>query len=169
MSKPTVNQNIHREGMRLSEFRQLRGYTQMEFSDILECSQPNLHKIEKGGIGISSAMRHKIFFAFPELSPNWIDKGLGQMLTHVADIPSIATDQTNFGVNVTEKFMSQLERFEKLLLEGKISHEVIMTVFQDLRKIVSIQNDKVKDLTADKEFLKKIIISAKNSPFEKDE
>lgn len=161
-----VKSTVHREGLRLSEFRKIKGFTQTEFADRLECSQPNLHKIESGAIGISSAMRHKLFIAFPELNPNWIDKGLGQMLSPVSNTPQLSTAGIEVDVDNTNRFLNQLEKFESFVQDGKVSHESLIMVFHDLKQIVKIQNERIKDLLADKEFLKGVIKSAKNTPFE---
>lgn len=159
---------VNTEGQRLSEFRKFKQFTQQEFAKQLGCSQPNLAKIESGQIGISSSLRAILFKKFPSLNPNWLDKGAGKMETIVPDTPLISDTNSIFNQDLSARFVSNLDRIELLLEEGKLSPESVSIVFKNLRKIISIQEEKIKDLEEEKVFLKSIIVTAKNSPFSRE-
>lgn len=152
------------EGPRLAEFRKMKGLTQTEFAELLGCSQPSLFKIEKGAIGISSQLRTRLFEAFPELSPNWLDRGLGRIYNEIPFAPTIS-EESQLTEDLTSRFMSSINKFEQMLEQGKLPHDTIIVVFRNLRKIVEIQEAKIKDLEEDKSFLKSIVVSARTSPF----
>jgi transcriptional regulator with XRE-family HTH domain len=159
--------NLKTEGLRLSEYRKFKGITQSDFAELIGCSQPNLNKVEKGNIGISSALRSKIFEKFPELNPNWLDKGIGKMTTAIPVTSELSSVDSSLNQDLTARFMSSLNKLEVLIEEGKLSYDSIVLTFRNLRKIVHIQESKIKDLEEDKAFLKSIITSSKNTPFPK--
>ena len=152
------------EGFRLSEFRKTKGITQLEFAEALGCSQPNLNKMEKGLIGISAKMRARIFEKFPDLNPTWLSQGMGRMLNGIPETPELSgLDETDFNKDLAARFVQNLDKIEQMLHEGKMSYDTMTTVFGNLRKILHIQENRIKDLEEDKEFLKTVLVSVKKS------
>lgn len=155
---------IQTEGFRLSEFRKTKGITQKEFADAVGCSQPNLNKIEKGLIGISAKIRARIFEKFPDLNPGWLSQGMGRMLFGFPETPELSgLDETEFNKDLAARFIQNLDKIEQLLQEGKISYDMMVTVFGNLRKILQIQEDRIRELEEDKEFLKTVVLSLRSS------
>lgn len=161
-----MNPLVDKEGLRLSEFRKLRNLTQAEFSGRIGCSQPNLNKIEKGMTGISSAMRSKIFEAFPELNPSWFQSGMGKMLLEKGNVKSVTEGRdANVVLSQTENFIAQMHQVSELFEQGKIPLAAMKVIIEDMRRIIEIQNARINELKEDKDLLKALIVTSKDSPF----
>lgn len=155
-----------KEGLRLSEFRKQIGMTQTEFSEKIGCSQPNLNKIEKGLTGISSSMRIKIFEAFPELNPSWFQAGMGRMVMQDARIKSVSdTNNPDLILSRSTSFIDQIKQVTELFEQGKIPLPAMKLIIEDMRKIIEIQNTRISELQEDKDLLKALIVTSKDSPF----
>ncbi|UJP63961.1 helix-turn-helix domain-containing protein [Mongoliitalea daihaiensis] len=155
------------EGERLSEFRKQKGLSQVEMAEKLQCSQPNLNKIEKSVVGVSATIRKRLFDAFPDLNPTWFSNGYGQMSFDPKDIPSLKTKDTDSSIVLSaENFINQLSRSRELFMEGKIPQQSMMILFEDIKKIMQLQKERIDELQKDKEFLKSLITSSRENPFE---
>lgn len=156
----------NKEGLRLSEFRKQVRMTQSEFSEKIGCSQPNLNKIEKGLTGISSSMRTKIFEAFPELNPSWFQAGMGKMVMQEAHIKSVSdTDNPDVILSRSEIFIDQINQVAELFEQGKIPLPAMKMIIHNMKKIIEIQNKRIIELQDDKDLLKALIVTSKDSPF----
>lgn len=133
------------EGLRLKEFRISKGISQKEMAEKLSCSQPNLSKIERGELGISSSLRDVIMDQFPELNPNWLFTGGGEMIIEVYD-QNFITDLAMESPAHYEKAHLYFDKFEKLINEGKIPNNVIASIFSDMRRILKIQEETLQVL-----------------------
>lgn len=151
-SMETRKQN--HEGLRLKEFRITKGISQKEMAELLECSQPNLSKIERGELGISSTLRELILKEFQDLNPNWLFTGSGEMTMEVYDQNFISDVVMEKPVKY-ERVHKYFEKFEKLINEGKVPNNVIASIFSDMRRILKFQEETLQLLKESNEILLK--------------
>jgi len=151
------------EGIRLGEFRKEKGLSQKQMAQLLECSQPNLSKIEKGDLGISTSLRESLIKAFPDINPNWLFTGAGNSKQVSYDMKDLPLSQDSSYKDI----LKRAEELEELISKGRVPLTAITTIMESLREIISIQGGIIRRLEEDKEFLKTIIANSKDSPFSK--
>ncbi len=139
------------EGLRLKQFRKEKGISQAELASLLDCSQPNLSKIERGELGISSALRELIFANFPSLSPNWLFAGTGVMEFKSYDTNFV--HENFFVAEAPRAAYGYFEEFKVLIEEGKVPNQVIAIIYSDLIKMYRLQCDMFDALKKNNEVL----------------
>jgi len=161
---------IAQDGLRLKEFRKFKKISQRELAEVLGCSQPNLSKIENGELGVSKAISEKLFNEYLDLNPNWLLFGGGKMLQGTSNqtlqIPKISLD--NYSGKTIKDAEKQFEDLQFLIDQGKVPLPAISSILISLREILRIQHQIINELENDKNFLKEIIVTSKNSPFAKE-
>ena len=139
-NKPMEPRNQNHEGLRLKEFRVSKNISQKEMAEILECSQPNLSKIERGELGISRNMLDKLLNQFIELNHNWILFGSGEMIRESLGERMI-TMEVNQDYNPDDFSIieAQFKEFQILIDQGKIPLTAISLMFKNLRALLNAQ------------------------------
>lgn len=147
---------IAQDGLRLKEFRKFKKISQKELADSLGCSQPNLSKIESGELGISSSLREKLIEGYPEINPNWLFTGTGEMIIEVYD-PTFISNMVIEEPEHYEIAHQYFVKFEKLISEGKVPNNVIASIFSDMRRILKFQEETLSVLKKSTESLTKSV------------
>lgn len=151
-----TDKNTIQEGLRLKEFRKNNGISQKEMANQLDCSQPNLSKIENGELGISSSLRELLFSKYPKLNPNWLFAGLGEMTIESYDHEMIS--QLKNEGKEESKIWAYFEKFQKLVEQGKVPNAVVSAILSDITELYNI---KIKEVEALKEENKALTESIK--------
>lgn len=125
------------EGLRLKEFRISKGISQKEMAEKLSCSQPNLSKIERGELGISSSLRDIIMNEFPDINLLWLFTGSGEIENLAYDSDFV---KENFLDGKSPKGAHEyFEKFRLLVEQGKVPNQVIATIFKDMVELYKLQ------------------------------
>lgn len=125
------------EGLRLKEFRISKGISQKEMAEKLSCSQPNLSKIERGELGISSSLRDIIMNEFPDINLLWLFTGSGEIENLAYDSDFV---KENFLDGKSPKEAHEyFEKFRLLVEQGKVPNQVIATIFKDMVELYKLQ------------------------------
>jgi transcriptional regulator with XRE-family HTH domain len=150
------------QGIRMSEFRKSKNLSQSDFAKMLDCSQPNLNKIERGKVGVSSSMRNKLIEAYPELNINWLHGGSGRMINvGISEIAS-ALDSNLSSASGRTNFSKQMDRLINLFEQGQIPLGTMVLFLENFKKMFTIQETRIKELEDDKMFLKSIMSKFKD-------
>jgi transcriptional regulator with XRE-family HTH domain len=136
--------NVNQDGLRLKEFRKFKNISQKELAEILECSQPNLSKIENGDIGVSKSLSEKLFNEFMDLNPSWLLLGSGFMLQKPYDGPVISIGDYN--PDDFEVLDSEFKRFQSLIIRGEVPLPAISVMFRNLRYLLGSQQETIIQL-----------------------
>lgn len=158
------------EGIRLGAFRKAKKISQQEMAEILGCSQPNLSKIEKGITGISSVIRNNVLDHFPELNPNWLLRGTGDMMVKMISMDIADSGEKTLDSLSRENIIENFKTLTSLLQKGEIPTVAISSIIENMANALKIQEEfitelkrEILDLKSDKEKLFEIVKKVKNS------
>ncbi|GAB2613427.1 helix-turn-helix domain-containing protein [Belliella aquatica] len=158
------------EGLRLGAFRKAKNISQQEMAKLLGCSQPNLSKIEKGVIDISTTIRNKVFEHFPDLNPNWLLRGTGDMIVEMISFDLTKIKDESFDSFSIERVINNFKNLTSLIQSGEIPTPAILSIIDSMGSALKIQDDyiselkaEVKDLKSDKQRLFILLDSVKKS------
>jgi hypothetical protein len=98
---------------RIREFVKHLGITQKEFCEKCAIKQPDLSSNKTNNIGRIKRMR--IYQAYPELNPLWLEYGVGSMLQDGSKAPGESSDALLSLLNIANEQMRALDLAQRRL------------------------------------------------------
>lgn len=120
---------------RLKAFLLQKGYSIAGFERLLQWSNGYIvNREKKYNSTIPNRQKKELFTAFPELSPEWLETGAGEMLRAVPSQKKASTETTSVSgsvdaCNSVNDFLAVIEREQQLNLKLVQQYERLLSVF----------------------------------------
>lgn len=124
---------------RLKVFLSEKGYTIASFERLLQWSNGYIvNREKKYNSTLPNRQKRDLYAIFPELSPSWLENGVGDMIRPVPSPQNTLIGSNNVNNNITNSssldIMAALEREQQMNLKLIQQYERLLSLYEELAK-----------------------------------